>query len=100
MRGGEKTPLLMCWAQTLFPGIGVSSRHFTLAFSDDVKEALCSVGPDGAISYSEWEEADGEGAPHDSNIYTGDVVKCFLDADFGPETFNVTGRGGASSCSM
>lgn len=81
------------WAQTLFLGIDVSSRRFTLAFSNDAKEALCSIGPDGTISFSRWEMADGEGTPHDSNIYTGDVLKCFLDADFDPETFDVTGWG-------
>jgi hypothetical protein len=41
----------------------------------------------------EWERTDGEETPHHSNIYTGDVLKCFLDADFDPETFDVTGWG-------
>jgi len=47
--------------------------------------------PDRKISLSKWERADGDGTSYDSNIYTGDVLKCFLNADFGPETFDVTG---------
>ena len=91
MRWREDVVTYVRWAQTLSPGIDVSSCRFTLAFSDDAKEALCSIGPDGTISFSKWDRADREGTPHDSNIYTGDVLKCFLDADFGPETFDVTG---------
>ena len=52
VRRRENAVAYVRWAQTLLPGIDVSSCRFTLAFSDDAKETLCNIGPDGTISFS------------------------------------------------
>ena len=71
------------WAQTLFLGIDVSSCRFTLAFSNDAKEALCSISSDGTIPFPKWERADGEGMLHDSNTHRR-CAKVFSGRRFRP----------------
>lgn len=69
----------MRWAQTLFLGIDVSSC-FTLEFSDGAKETVQHRPRRDNLVFEVGEGGRG-GTPHDGNIYTGDMLKCFLDAD-------------------